>query len=144
MDYYLKAESEAALWSALVAAGAAVEVQVKDEAGNTIETRYAPASGYSLDIIGTIYKPTGNIIQQTVGDTTVEVPEMAPLSGFHANMRGPADLAAKTEVIPYVLTDQDRLNPDFVMPEPTVNIIESPLKAVLVDPAPKTPNRVWA
>jgi hypothetical protein len=30
------------------------------------------------------------------------------------------------------------------MPEPTVNIIESPLKAVLVDPAPKTPNRVWA
>ena len=144
MDYYLKAESEAALWSALVAAGAAVEVQVKDEAGNTIETRYAPASGYSLDIIGTIYKPTGNIIQQTVGDTTIEVPEMSPLSGFHANMRGPADLAAKTEIIPYVLTDQDRLNPNFVMPEPTINIIESPLKAVLVDPAPKTPNRVWA
>lgn len=144
MDYYLKAESEAALWSALVAAGAAVEVQVKDEAGSVVETRHAPASGYSLDIIGTIYKPTGNIIQQTVGDTTVGVPEMAPLSGFHANMRGPADLAAKTEVIPYVLTDQDRLNPNFVMPEPTVNIIESPLKAVLVDPAPKTPNRVWA
>ena len=144
MDYYLKAESEAALWSALVAAGAAVEVQVKDEAGSVVETRYAPASGYSLDIIGTIYKPTGNIIQQTVGDMAVEVPEMAPLSGFHANMRGPADLAAKTEVIPYVLTDQDRLNPNFVMPEPTVNIIESPLKAVLVDPAPKTPNRVWA
>ena len=143
MDYYLKAESEAALWSALTAVGAAVEVQVKDEDGNVVETRHAPAPGFSIDVIGTIFKPTGNMIQQTVGDVTVEVPEMAALEGFHANMRGPADLAPKVEYVPYVPTEQEAADPAFVMPEPEVVTTPSPLAALLVDPAPKTPSRVW-
>lgn len=143
MDYYLKAESEAALWSALTAVGAAVEVQVKDEDGNVVETRHAPAPGFSIDVIGTIFKPTGNLIQQTVGEMTVEVPEMAALEGFHANMRGPADLAPKVEYVPYVPTEQEAADPAFVMPEPEVVTTPSPLAALLVDPAPKTPSRVW-
>jgi hypothetical protein len=143
MDYYLKAESEAALWSALTAVGAAVEVQVKDEDGNVVGTRHAPAPGFTLDIVGTIFKPTGNLIQQTVGEMTVEVPEMAPLEGFHANMRGPADLAPKVEYVPYVPTEAEAMDPAFVMPEPEVVTTPSPLAALLVDPAPKTPARVW-
>ena len=143
MDYYLKAESEAALWSALTAVGAAVEVQVKDEDGNVVETRHAPAPGFSIDVIGTIFKPTGNLVQQTVGETTVEVPEMEALEGFHANMRGPADLAPKVEYVPYVPTEQEAMDPAFVMPEPEVVTTPSPLAALLVDPAPKTPARVW-
>lgn len=143
MDYYLKAESEAALWSALQAAGAATTFEVKDEDGNVVETRHAPAPGFSIDVIGTIFKPTGNLIQQTVGDVTVEVPEMAALEGFHANMRGPADLAPKVEYVPYVPTEQEAADPAFVMPEPEVVTTPSPLAALLVDPAPKTPSRVW-
>lgn len=143
MDYYLKADSEAALWSALTAVGAAVEVQVKDDEGNVVETRHAPAPGFSIDVIGTILKPTGNVIQQTVGEMTVEVPEMAALEGFHANMRGPADLAPKVEYVPYVPTEAEAADPEFVMPEPEVITTPSPLAALLVDPAPKTPSRVW-
>ena len=33
---------------------------------------------HALDVVGTIYKPTGEIVE--------EVPVMAPLAGFHVNM----------------------------------------------------------
>lgn len=39
----------------------------------------------SIDIIGVIYKPTGQMLQSDDG----EVPEMAPLAGWHVNVRGP-------------------------------------------------------
>lgn len=110
MDYYLKAESEAAMWSALTAVGAAVQVQVKDEDGNVVETRHSAVPGFSIDMIGTIYKPTGNFIRKEENGATIDFPEMSPVSGFHANLRGPAGLA---------------------------------LGAVLIDPAPQTPSRVW-
>lgn len=45
---------------------------------------YAVSGNVVLDIIGQISKPTGNV--QTVDG--VEVPEMAPIDGFHANLRG--------------------------------------------------------
>lgn len=141
MDYYLKAESEDALWSALETAGAARKVEVKGEDGEVVETRYAPAEGYSFDLIGTIYKPTGNLIQQTVGELTTEVPEMEALDGFHANMRGPADLAPKIEYTPYTPTMEELADPDFVMPEPTVVTTPSPIEALLVFPA--NPVRTW-
>lgn len=37
----------------------------------------------AIDLIGTIYKPTGNMLQSEEG----EVPEMAPLDGYHVNVR---------------------------------------------------------
>lgn len=37
----------------------------------------------AIDIIGTIYKPTGNMIATDEG----EVPEMAPIDGWHVNVR---------------------------------------------------------
>lgn len=141
MDYYLKANSEAEFWQALKTAEAAVSYEVKNEAGEVVETRWAPAPGYSIDVIGTIYKPTGNMIQQTVNDLTVEVPEMTALEGFHANLRGPADLAEKVEYIQYTPTEQEALDPNFVMPEPEKIVTPSPLADLLVHP--KTPSRVW-
>jgi hypothetical protein len=41
------------------------------------------AHKYALDVIGTIYKPTGKMLQSDEG----EFPEMAPLPGYHANVR---------------------------------------------------------
>jgi hypothetical protein len=143
-DYYLRAESEEALWAALVEGGAATTYEVKNADGEVVETRNAPAPGYNIDIIGTIYKPTGNLIQQQgPGDIMIEVPEVAPLEGFHANMRGPADLAPKVEYIPYVRTEEELLDPEFVMPMPEEVITPSPIQAILVDPIPKAPVRVW-
>ena len=37
----------------------------------------------AIDVIGVIYKPTGNMIATDEG----EVPEMAPVDGWHANVR---------------------------------------------------------
>ena len=143
MDYFLKATDEATLWARLVEAGAAVPYEVKNEEGEVVETRYAPAPGYSIDVIGTIQRPTGNVIQQAglVEGTTVEVPEMAPLEGFHANLRGPADLAPKVEYVQYVPTEEERIDPDFVPPMPTEIVTPSPLADLLV--TPKNPARVW-
>lgn len=39
----------------------------------------------SIDIIGVIYKPTGQMLQSDDG----EVPEVVPLEGWHVNVRGP-------------------------------------------------------
>ena len=141
MDYYLKAASEAALMTALEAVDAVKSIQVKNEQGEIIETRYVATPGYNLDIIGTVYKPTGNMLQQTVGDITSEVPEMQALPGFHANLRGPANLAPTITIIPYVPTETERANPEFVQPEPTITTTPSPIEELLV--YPQSPSRVW-
>jgi hypothetical protein len=141
MDYYLKAASEAALMTALEAIGAVKSYAVKNQQGETIETRYAAAPGYNLDVIGTVYKPTGNFIQQTVDGRTTEVAEMAAVPGFHANLRGPASLAPTVTITPYTRTEADTANPDFVQPEPTVTTTPSPIEELLV--YPQSPSRVW-
>ena len=41
----------------------------------------------AIDVIGTIYKPTGEMITTDEG----EVPEMAPVEGWHANVRHNAE-----------------------------------------------------
>jgi hypothetical protein len=142
MDYFLKATDEATMWARLVEAGAAVTYDVKNQAGEVIETRHAPAEGYSIDVIGTIYRPTGNMVQQTgPDDSVIEVPEMAALEGFHVNMRGPADLAPKVEYVPYVPTEEEMADSEFVSPDPTEVVTPSPLADLLVEP--KKPARVW-
>ena len=140
MDYYLKAASEAALMTALEAAGVVESYTVKNEQGVVVDTRFVTQPGYSLDVVGTIYKPTGNMIQQT-GEFAREVPEMQALPGFHANLRGPADLAPTVTVTPYELTPADLANPEFEMPEPTTTTTPSPIQDLLV--YPQSPSRVW-
>jgi hypothetical protein len=75
MDIYLKAKSEAALYEALEAAG----VVTKGEDGWHVTDGHK----YALDVVGKVYKPTGEIIEQD----GVEAPVMAAVPGYHANLR---------------------------------------------------------
>ena len=75
-DYYLKFNTESEVWPALVSLGLAEQAP---------DTGIYFAKGIALDIIGTIYKPTGNTVTTPDGFT---VPEMTAVDGFHANIRG--------------------------------------------------------
>lgn len=75
-DFYLMTDSEQALWDIL----AILDLAVKTE-----ETGQYHAKDINLDIIGTIYKPTGKMI---AGENGFEFPEQLPVPGFHANIRG--------------------------------------------------------
>lgn len=70
MDYYLKAASRDALYTALQSAG------IADKMG---EDWYV-FDGVNLDVIGTIMAPTGQLGE-------FDMPIMAPVPGFHANLR---------------------------------------------------------
>jgi hypothetical protein len=48
----------------------------------------AYTNDYAFDVIGVIYKPTGNMIQ---GEDDLYYPEMAPIPGWHVNVRILAD-----------------------------------------------------
>lgn len=54
--------------------------------GDVVETVKVPRYA-AIDVIGTIYKPTGNMITTDEG----EVPEMAASPGWHANIRHTAE-----------------------------------------------------
>ena len=74
-DIYLKARTEAALYKALEAAG----IVAQGEDGWHVTDGHK----YALDVIGTIYRPTG---ETTLVDG-IETPVMAAVDGFHANLR---------------------------------------------------------
>ena len=77
IDLYLKAGSKSAMTLALKTAGFTTD----EESG----ALYHPDA--ALDVIGTIYKPTG---ETTLVDGQ-EVPAMAPVSGYHVNVRTTSD-----------------------------------------------------
>ena len=77
IDLYLKAGSKSAMTLALKTAGFTTD----EESG----ALYHPDA--ALDVIGTIYQPTG---ETTLVDGQ-EVPVMAPVSGYHVNVRTTSD-----------------------------------------------------
>ena len=83
-DLCLRFDSQDAANAALLAAGLLTETQAMlDADGNVLQPAgYAP-NGAAIDTIGLIYKPTGNTIATDMG----EQPEMAPLDGWHVNVR---------------------------------------------------------
>lgn len=93
--YYLKAADEQSLWEALEAAGLAHKQYDTEDPLNVApedaDEAWEPTGAYDwiadtpmLDIIGTIYQPTGETLTDAEG---MEYPEMAPVSGYHANLR---------------------------------------------------------
>jgi hypothetical protein len=74
-DTFLKFADEAEANAALFTE----QTNVQDD---VVETALVPKYA-AVDVIGTIYKPTGEMIQTDEG----EVPEMAPLDGWHVNVR---------------------------------------------------------
>ena len=87
MTYYLKAASEAALYEALEAAGLYKKVYAEyDEDGNPVgDYEWQRVGQYDLDVIGVMYTPTGTMLTSEDG---FEYPEMTPIDGYHANIRG--------------------------------------------------------
>jgi hypothetical protein len=75
IDIYLKAADYDSLYSALESAG----VVTKGENGYHVTDGHK----FALDVIGVIYRPTGKMLDTDMG----EVPETAPLPGYHANLR---------------------------------------------------------
>lgn len=106
-DYLLRASDEAALWTASLAAGLVTEQPNPD--GALVK---APIDGVALDVIGVIWRPTGTMLTDPQG---LPYPEMAPVPGFHANLRTAEPLSeAQLAQLP------------------------------LVTPMPATPEQVWA
>ena len=106
MNYYLKTDSEADMWVALEGEGLAVKDYDPEDPLNTrpdnleIDTEWEPTGAYdwrftgqALDIIGTIWKATGNILTDDEG---FEYPEMTAIDGFHANLIADAGLTLPT------------------------------------------------
>ena len=97
----------------------AVKEPVLDENGEKVYGKGDPyfvpnTPDYAIDLVGTIKKPTGNmLVDQASG---IEYPEMAPLDGYHINIRLNGDNRR---------ADVEALSDYFVDPEPT------------------TPSRVW-
>jgi hypothetical protein len=81
IDYCLKFDSEAEAKAVLYRIEGAVEAD--PENGVEAQEGYEVANYQFVDVIGTIYKPTGKMLQSDEG----EVPEMAPLDGYHVNVR---------------------------------------------------------
>ena len=75
IDIYLRAADSDSLYAALEAAG----VVTQGEKGWHVTDGHK----FALDVIGTIYRPTGKMLDTDMG----EVPETAPLPGYHANLR---------------------------------------------------------
>ena len=74
-DYFLKFNDEAEANAALFTE----QTNVQDDVVETFKVpRYA-----AVDVVGVIYKPTGKMLKTDEG----EVPEMAPLDGWHVNVR---------------------------------------------------------
>lgn len=96
--YYLKATDEQALWTALEAADLAVKDYDPEDPLNSrpdnlgIEDEWdGPSGAYEwrslsnmLDIIGIMYRETGNMLTT---DDGMEYPETEAMDGFHANLR---------------------------------------------------------
>jgi hypothetical protein len=100
-DLFLRFADADAANAALLAAGLLTEtLAMLDADGNVlIPAGYAPVNA-TIDTVGTIYKPTGNTITTDMG----EQPEMAPLDGWHVNVRLKADQATPDSLTQYVVT----------------------------------------
>ena len=107
--YYLKATDEQALWTALEAANLAVKDYDPEDPLNSrpddlgMDEEWAgPTGAYEwrslsnmLDIIGTMYRETGNMLTTEDG---MEYPETEAISGYHANLREVLTTAQESEL----------------------------------------------
>ena len=75
IDYFLKAADATALYDVLEAAGVVTE---GDQGWHVTD-----GHKYALDVIGDVYKPTGETIQTDEG----QLSWVQSVGGFHANLR---------------------------------------------------------
>jgi hypothetical protein len=102
-DLYLRFDDGDAAIAALLAAGLLTETQaLLDADGNVMIPAGVAPVGCSIDPVGVIYKPTGNMVDTEMG----EMPEMAALPGWHVNVRLRADQATPDSLVQYSVTPQ--------------------------------------
>ena len=77
-DYFLRFDTEAEANAALFTE----QTNVQDD---VVETVLVPKYA-AVDVIGTIYKPTGNVLPAE-DESGEAVDEMAPIDGWHVNVR---------------------------------------------------------
>ena len=92
MDYHIRATDEADLWKTLIDNKIVIPTEEtwlnSEGTANTVVVN-KPAKGIDLDVIGLIYNPTENmIVWKDPQGNELSAPEMAPVPGFHANIRG--------------------------------------------------------
>jgi hypothetical protein len=87
-DTFLKFNDEAE-------ANAALFTEQTNVQGDVVETVLVPKYA-AVDVIGQIYKATGKMLKAKKGEEPM--PEMAPLDGYHANVRHTAEAP---ELAPY-------------------------------------------
>jgi predicted nucleic acid-binding Zn-ribbon protein len=93
-DWFVKAESRDALMTALDN----TDIVSEDEDGNKV---LHSTKAIGVDEVGTIYAPTGNTLTDDEGN---EYPEIAPVQGYHLNLRKMRDEA---DSIITILEDAD-------------------------------------
>jgi hypothetical protein len=76
-DWFVKADSRDALLTALDG----TDIVGEDEDGNKV---LHSTKAIGVDEVGTIYAPTGNTLTDDEGN---EYPEIAPVTGYHLNLR---------------------------------------------------------
>jgi hypothetical protein len=81
-DFFLKFADEAEANAALFTE----QTNVQDD---VVETVLVPKYA-AVDVIGTIYKPTGNVLPAE-DESGEAVDEMAPIDGWHVNVRHTAE-----------------------------------------------------
>jgi hypothetical protein len=102
-DLFLRFTDADAAIAALLAAGLLTETQaLLDAEGNVMIPAGVAPVGCSIDPVGVIYKPTGNMVETEMG----EMPEMAALPGWHVNVRLRADQATPDSLVQYSVTPQ--------------------------------------
>jgi hypothetical protein len=99
-DFYICLPSEADMPTALAAFyHQDTETQVDGETGeetvvNVGDPYLVPfTADYAIDVVGQISKPTGNILTDAEGN---EYPEVAPIAGWHINIRLMGDAVRDT------------------------------------------------
>lgn len=90
-DFFIKLASEADTPTALAAfyrqdSTTVVDPETGEESTQLEGEPYLVQNthDYAMDIVGVIHKPTGNMLTDDEGN---EYPEMAPLDGWHINIR---------------------------------------------------------
>ena len=99
-DFYICLPSEADMPTALAAFYKQDYTTIVDpdtgEESTQIEGEpylVAHTADYAIDVVGVIQKPTGNILTDAEGN---EYPEMAPIAGWHINIRLMGDAVRDT------------------------------------------------
>ena len=98
-DFYLRLASESDMPTVLSEFYTQDYVTVVDEEGVETQTPdgdpylVAHSHDYAIDVVGTIHEPTGTMLTDDEGN---EYPEMAPIDGWHINIRLVGDAKRET------------------------------------------------